>query len=309
MNAAWRKLGRVYCAHNDHPWAISHAYCPTAFLLADGGRIRVLCAFLDAAQVGRCGWVDVDVADPTRPIAVSDTPALDAGMPGTFDEHGVTPLSIVRLDDGRLRLYYAGWQRGIGVRYTLFTGAADSEDDGASFRRLSQAPLLDRSDGELHMRTGALVTRLDGGWRMWYAGGSDWVGSGEAAKPRYALRHLISDDGVAWPRAGEVCLEPEADELGFGRPCVLEREGTLHMWYSRRSIERGYDLGYATSPDGLSWRRQDELAGLARGTAGAWDSEMVGLACMLQAPAGTLLFYNGNGYGATGFGVAVADGL
>ena len=216
MNAAWRKLGRVYCAHNDHPWAISHAYCPTAFLLADGGRIRVLCAFLDAAQVGRCGWVDVDVADPTRPIAVSDTPALDAGMPGTFDEHGVTPLSIVRLDDGRLRLYYAGWQRGIGVRYTLFTGAADSEDDGASFRRLSQAPLLDRADGELHMRTGALVTRLDGGWRMWYAGGSDWVGSGEAAKPRYALRHLISDDGVAGPARARCAGSPRPTSWASG---------------------------------------------------------------------------------------------
>jgi hypothetical protein len=309
VKVAWRKLGRVYCAHGEHPWAFSHAYCPTAFLLDNGERIRVLCAFLDAERVGRCGWVDVDTARPERTVAVSDAPVLDIGTPGTFDEHGVTPLSIVRLDDGRLRLYYAGWQRGIGVRYTLFTGAADSEDEGASFKRLSQAPLLDRADGELHTRTGALVTRLDRHWRMWYAGGSEWVGEGEAAKPRYVLRHLTSDDGIAWPSTGAVCLEPEADELGFGRPCVLERDGTLHMWYSRRSIERGYDLGYATSPDGLIWQRRDELAGLQRGPAGAWDSEMVGLACMLQTPAGTLLFYNGNGYGATGFGVAVADGL
>ena len=36
---------------------------------------------------------------------------------------------------------------------------------------------------------------------------------------------------------------------------------------------------------------------------------MVGLSCTVQSPAGTLLFYNGNGYGATGFGVAVADEL
>jgi hypothetical protein len=309
VTADWRKLGQVYCANGERPWSISHAYCPTAFLLGDGERIRVLCAFLDDAHMGRCGWVDVDVARPTRPIAVSAKPALDLGRPGTFDEHGVTPLSIVRLDDGRLRLYYAGWQRGLGVRYTLFTGAAESDDDGASFERLSAAPVLDRADGELHTRTGALVLRLGQRWRMWYAGGSEWVGAGDSAKPRYSLRYATSDDGITWPRAGTVCLEPEADELGFGRPCVLERKGTLHMWYSRRSIERGYDLGYATSPDGLIWRREDELAGLPRGAAGAWDSEMVGLASILQGPAGTLLFYNGNGYGATGFGVAVADGL
>ena len=33
---------------------------------------------------------------------------------------------------------------------------------------------------------------------------------------------------------------------------------------------------------------------------------MVGVSGLLETPAGTYLFYNGNGYGATGFGVAVA---
>ena len=36
---------------------------------------------------------------------------------------------------------------------------------------------------------------------------------------------------------------------------------------------------------------------------------MVGLSSLLETRRGTLLFYNGNGYGATGFGVAVAEGL
>ena len=43
--------------------------------------------------------------------------------------------------------------------------------------------------------------------------------------------------------------------------------------------------------------------------AGAWDSQMVGLAALLETAYGTYLFYNGNGYGATGFGVAVAEDL
>ena len=135
MRVAWQKLGRVYCAQREHPWAISHAYCPTAFLREDGERIRVLCAFLDAERVGRCGWVDLDTAYPERKVAVADAPVLDVGASGTFDEHGVRPLSIARLDDGRLRLYYAGWQRGVGVRYTLFTGAAERFDFGISNER------------------------------------------------------------------------------------------------------------------------------------------------------------------------------
>jgi hypothetical protein len=273
----------------------------------DGERIRVLCAFLDADRIGRCGWVDVAADDPTRVVGVSATPALEVGAPGTFDEHGVTPLSVVRKPDATVRLYYAGWQRGLGVRYTLFLGAAESDDDGGSFRRVSEAPLLDRSDGELYIRSSALVVPTGKHWRMWYAGGSSWVGVGPEAKPRYALRHLRSDDGIGWPSSGRVCLEPGPGELGFARPCVRFRDGTLHMWYSLRTVERGYDLGYATSADGIVWRREDHAAGLERGPVGSWDADMVGLACLLEVGSNVLMFYNGNGYGATGFGVAIAD--
>jgi hypothetical protein len=307
LTVRWRKLGRVYCADGQHEWARSHGYCPTPFLPLDGGRIRVLCAFLDADRVGRCGWVDVALDDPTQVIGVSASPVLEVGAPGTFDEHGVTPLSIVRLPDDTLRLYYAGWQRGLGVRYTLFLGAAESDDDGASFRRVSEAPVLDRADGELHTRTGALVSLTAGQWQMWYAGGSEWVGTGTAAKPRYSLRYAASTDGIVWPRSGRVCLEPGPGELGFGRPCIRRLEGVLEMWYSLRTVERGYDLGYATSVDGIGWVRQDHAAGLQRGVAGSWDADMIGLSCLLELGPETLMFYNGNGYGSTGFGVAVAE--
>jgi predicted GH43/DUF377 family glycosyl hydrolase len=308
MSVQWRKLGRVYCAGGEQPWAASHAYCPTPVLVDGGERIRVLCAFLDSAKIGRCGWVDLDRTDPRRVVGVSGKPALDIGAPGTFDEHGVTPLSLVTLDDGRMRLYYAGWQRGLGVRYTLFVGAAESDDEGLSFTRVSRAPLLDRSDSELYVRSSAFVTRAQAGWRMWYAGGSEWVGEADNARPRYALRHATSADGISWPDAGDLCLEPRPDELGFARPCVLQRGSLLHMWYSRRGSAGGYDLGYATSHDGLAWDREDDRCGLQRGEPGAWDADMVGLSSLLVTGTDMLLFYNGNGYGATGFGVATAEG-
>jgi hypothetical protein len=301
----WHKLGRVYCASGERPWMASHAYCPTPLLL-DDTRVRVFCAFLDTGRIGRCGWVDVDAEDPTHILGVSDEPVLDVGQPGTFDEHGVTPLSILRLDDGRLRLYYAGWQRGVGVRYFLFTGIAESADDGASFARLTEAPVLDRSDGELHVRTGVLVLPDGDGWRMWYAAGSGWSGSGADARPRYALKHLRSPDGITWPRSGAMCLEPHPNELGFGRPCVLQRDGLLHMWFGRRGLDGAYDFGYAASTDGLTWDRDDDKAHLPRGRGHAWDAEMIGLSGLVETGRETYLFYNGNGYGTTGFGVAKA---
>ena len=302
---SWRKLGRVYVAAGERDWQQTHAFCPTVLDL--GERLRVFCAFLDAQKVGRCGYVDVSSDDPTVVIDVSAAPVLDIGEPGAFDDNGVTPLSVLRLSDGRVRLYYAGWQLGVRVRYQLFTGAAESTDDGRTFTRVSRAPVLDRSDGELSTRTGGTVHREGERFRMWYAGGSDWITTASGAvRPHYALRHAASADGLDWPRAGEVCLEPREHEHGFGRPAVVHEDGVYRMWCSVRRVDIGYRMGYAESADGLAWERDDARAGLDVSEHG-WDSEMVCMAAVHDTPTGRYLFYNGNDYGATGFGVAVAD--
>lgn len=304
----WEKLGHVYVAAGERDWQQSWAYCPTPLSLGDG-RIRVYCAFLDESKVGRAGWVDVAEDDPTKVIGVSPEPVLDVGRPGTFDDNGVTPLSVVRLPDGRVWLYYAGWQLGVQVRYYLFAGLAESRDGGETFRRVQQVPVLDRSDAELHLRTGVFVRSEADRFRMWYVGGSDWVDDERTGlqKPRYSLLYAESADGIHWPSQGQVCLSPRNDdELGFGRPYVIVKDGRHHMWYSNRTLSKGYRIAYAVSEDGVSWERQDG-AGIDVSEAG-WDSKMIGLSGIYEAEDRLYLFYNGNGYGETGFGVAVTDG-
>jgi hypothetical protein len=303
----WEKLGRVYVGRGDREWQNSHAYCPTPIALRDG-RIRVFCAFWDRDRIGRIGWVDVDEYDPTRVLGVSTTPALDIGVPGAFDDNGVTPLSASRLADGTIRVYYAGWQLGVRVRYLLFTGLAESYDDGATFRRVSQAPVLDRSDQELQLRSSVHVRQEAAGWRMWYAATSDWVVNPDGvSRPRYIFRHVASPDGITWPDCGEPCLTPaDDDEIGFARPCIIGRGGAYRMWYSIRRFSIGYRIGYAESTDGIRWRRMDADAGIDVSASG-WDSEMVGLSAVHEHDHMLYLFYNGNGYGETGFGVAAAS--
>jgi predicted GH43/DUF377 family glycosyl hydrolase len=307
VSVRWRKLGLVYVADGERPWQLSHAYCPTPFRL-DEQRIRVFCAFLDADMVGRVGYVDVAASDPTKVLAVSEQPVLDIGAAGTFDDHGVVPMTAVSDASGALRLYYTGFELGTRVRYFMFTGLAESTDAGESFARVSQVPVLDRSDSELYVRTAANV-RPDGDqWRMWYIGGSQWIGSGSAAKPSYVLHHSRSGDGVEWPRAGARVMElaEDGDEFGFGRPCVLEDSTGMRMWYSIRTLSKGYRIGYAVSQDGLQWERRDQEAGITVSPSG-WDSEMVGMTAVFENEHGMFMFYNGNDYGRTGFGVAIAE--
>lgn len=298
----WDKLGLVYAPDGSTPWALTHAFTPTSWML-DEERIRVYAAFLDSDRVGRVGFVDVSARDPRTILQVSAEPVLEVGRPGSFDDNGVNPLSIVE-QDGRLYLYYVGWQLGVQVRYFLFVGLAVSTDGGERFVRHSEVPVLDRADGEMFVRTAAHVLRDGDIWRMWYIAGDGWTDVDGRSVPTYNMRYLESDDLTEWGRQGRVCLDlATPDEFGFGRPFVLKDEGGFKMWYSIRTRSKGYRLGYAESPDGVHWLRKDEELGLDVSPDG-WDSEMVCFSCVQPTRYGTYLFYNGNNYGETGFGVA-----
>jgi hypothetical protein len=299
----WEKLGHVYVARGEASWARSRASVPTVLAL-DAERLRVFVAFVDEQKIGRLGFVDVDARDPTRVLDVSATPALDIGTPGTFDDNGVMPMSVFE-HQGRVWLYYSGWQLGVRIRYFLFTGLAHSDDQGRSFTRHGRVPVLDRSDAEPTLRSGAFAQPTDGGFRMWYSAGEEWVEAHGRAMPSYGMLYVESPDGVTWAAQGRPCMQPRGpNEFGLVRPYVLDEGDRLRMWYSIRRLDTGYRLGYAESTDGgLAWERRDDEVGIDVSAEG-WDSEMVCYPCVQRTAFGTYLFYNGNGYGETGFGVA-----
>ena len=155
----------------------------------------------------------------------------------------------------------------------------------------------------MFVRTASHVLRDGNMWRMWYIAGDLWTDVGGV---RFRRTTALSGIGrsAAWGRKGAVCLDLATDdEYGFGRPFVLKDEGTFKMWYSIRSRSKGYRLGYAESADGTHWLRKDEQVGLDVSSEG-WDSEMICFGCVQPTRYGTYLFYNGNNYGETGFGVA-----
>jgi hypothetical protein len=191
------------------------------------------------------------------------------------------------------------------VRYFQFQGLAISRDGGESFQRYQQVPILDRSDAELLNRTSAFVRRASGVFSMWYVGGSQWERVGAKSLPVYDLRYAESEDGKRWPGRGSVCLQlNRPDEHAFGRPWVRETPEGFEMFFSVRTHSKGYRLGYARSEDGKTWERLDAEVGIDVSSTG-WDSEMIAYSAVVDLPAGTTMFYNGNNCGETGFGVAL----
>ncbi|QDO99592.1 hypothetical protein FNB15_01510 [Ferrovibrio terrae] len=302
----WRKLGRVYAPDGHEPWARSHAMIPTPVGMPDGG-LRIYFASCDDRGVGRIGYADLDPRDPTRILRRSEKPVLDIGRAGCFDDNGVNPTCAIWRGD-ELWLYYVGYQLGVQVRYTLFSGLAISRDGGESFTRISEAPILERCDGELLYRTAPFVLR-DGSdnWRMLYIAGDHEVEVGGKAVPSYHMREVHSADGRQWTGPSRFVLGPdEAVEHGLGRPFVVSSTAGYELYFSTRTLRHGYRLAYAISVDGRTWQRDDAALGLDVSPDG-WDSEAISFSAVTALPGGTHLFYNGNGFGQTGFGVAIRE--
>lgn len=301
----WRKMGRIYAPDGRQEWATNSALQPTPYLV-DDDRIRVYVGFRDTLGVSRVGFVDVEADDPAHILRVSEKPVLDIGVPGAFDDNGVVPCAAVARD-GKIFLYYAGYQLATKIRFTVFGGLAISEDGGESFVRHSQVPVLDRVDGELFFRVAHSVLPGKDGWRIWYGGGSNWVmGSGKQL-PVYDVRYLESPDGITFPHPGIACITfADAEEYRIGRPYVTLDGQLYRMFYGMATKSEGYRLGYAESGDGKNWMRKDGEVGITVSQEG-WDSTMIAYPAVVKYADKTYLFYNGNDMGATGFGYALLE--
>jgi hypothetical protein len=301
----WTKLGLVHVPDRRQSWSRSHAMVPTPVYLPGRGVIRIFVTGCDADGIGRPGFVDVLPEAPTAVVNASVGALMDLGAGGTFDENGVLCTSVVRAPDGRLFMYYVGFEIGTRIRYRLLTGLATSEDDGLTFERHSVTPILERSPNELYFRGGPFVRIDDGRFRMWYVAGSTWLDVGGKAMPEYRVKYLESADGMTWGASGRTVLDiTEADEHGFGRPWVTGDAGAYDMFYSvRRKSLGAYRMGHAVSADGVRWERRDAQLGLDV-EPGAFDSEAIMYAAVINTPAGTICYYNGNDFGREGFGAA-----
>ncbi|MCX6355552.1 MAG: hypothetical protein NTZ78_11720 [Candidatus Aureabacteria bacterium] len=302
----WNKKGLIYVADGEYGWAKTHAMLPTVDpLMGDPIRAYVTCR--DEKGIGRIGCVELMRHDLSKIVAISSEPVLDIGEAGTFDENGVVAISLVNLPDGKKFLYYTGFELGYRIRYRLLSGLAVSSDNGMSFKRLQRTPILERSDKELYFRCASFVLLENDVFRMWYVAGSKWIEIDGKKKPVYTINYLESKDGIHWPQEGRVCIGIIRDEEhGFGRPYVIRDGQVYKMFYSIRVKGKGYRLGYAESGDGVEWVRRDEETGIDASEDG-WDSEMICYSCILDIHGKRYMLYNGNGFGATGFGYAVLE--
>jgi hypothetical protein len=275
---------------------------PTPHVMTD--RVRVFYASCDAEMRGRVFSADFEPEPPFHLMVRSRDPVLDVGPDGAFDCDGANPSQAVEVD-GRLALLYIGWRRGPPDEpYTLFGALAFSDDQGESFER-TDAPLFAPRPGERLFRTAPFLERRPDGYRLLYIGGDAFVTmeTGRRA-PVYSLMELTSSEVWGWEGPPKVLMAPDLaqGEIGFGRPVAFTTtEGVRRLMMSVRTRE-GYRL--VEMARDFDPRRRPPTQDVIPTPLDSWEQQMTCFGALCVAGAYELLFYNGDGYGRTGTGLA-----
>ncbi|HZS06228.1 MAG TPA: hypothetical protein VFD58_15410 [Blastocatellia bacterium] len=308
----WTRQGLIYRPGGRHWWGKSHAALPVVDKV-DDQIWRIYYAARDEAGRSHISYIEVEAGHPGNILYEHPEPVLSSGKIGTFDDCGVMPSWIINVGESKY-LYYIGCMVRNTIPYHNAIGLAISRDGGRTFERFSDGPLFGTTFLEPHFSASSCVVIEEQVWKIWYLSCVRWEISDGRPEPFYHLKYAESPDGINWQREGLVAIDLKSEaEAGVARPSVLKEDGVYRMWYSYRSLtgyrtekEASYRIGYAESQDGKYWNRMDDLAGIDI-SEGGWDSEMIEYPYVLEHLGRKYLFYNGNGFGISGFGYAVLD--
>jgi hypothetical protein len=171
-----------------------------------------------------------------RDIMVSGDTVAELGKP-VADEHGIFPVNVLRHGNA-VYGYTCGWNRRVSVSVDTAIGLAISHDNGLSFQRIGDGPVLAASLHEPCLVGDPFVKIHGNTFHMWYIFGTGWKPfSAETAPDRtYKIGHAVSNDGINWVK--EEARQIIADRLGAGEsqalPSVIEIAGRYHMFFCYR---------------------------------------------------------------------------
>lgn len=246
-------------------------------------------------------------------IRVSDKTVIPLGKLGCFDEHGIFPMSVMRHGDV-IYGYTCGWNRRVSVSVDTSIGLAISHDDGLTFNRIGDGPVLGASLNEPCLVGDGFVKIIDGLFHMWYIFGTGWKRYSPESSPdrTYKIGHSTSKDGITWNKdeARQIVSDRLGDDESQALPTVIKIRDRYHMFFCYRQSydfrtekSRGYRIGHAWSDDLVNWTRDDQNPQL-NGTPGEWDSDMQCYPHIFECDGNIYLLYNGNEFGKYGFGLA-----
>jgi hypothetical protein len=304
----WLKKGLIFNTTGVHSWSISHAQVPVVDKV-NNEIWRIYYSTRDNKNQSTISYIEVESNNPSNIVYKHQSPILEKGELGCFDDSGVMPTCIITVNEKKY-LYYIGWTTGVTIPYRNSIGLAISEDSGKTFQKYSMGPIMGTGLFDSSFVGTIFVYKDTSNYHGYYLSCSQWKNLDGKPEPFYDIKHSISVDGIHWERDGIVAIPLKGNEGGIASASVIKNNEKYYMWYSvrkgfdyRKNKLNSYKIGYAESLDLINWNRQDDIAGISQSKEG-WDSEMIAYPNIIKSDGKLYMFYNGNGFGKTGFGYA-----
>ena len=304
----WHKKGQIFNVDGAFEWNKTHAQVPVVDVLSD--RLRIYYATRNNAGKSNVSYIEVDKENPSQLLFQNEKPLFEFGKLGAFDDSGIMPSCIINVGDQKY-LYYIGWTTRQSVPFQNAVGLAISEDGGKTFQKISEGPIISINHKEPYFSGTSFVMFDEEKYKMWYLSCIRWQVFDGKPEPIYNIKYAESPDGINWSQTGKVAIELNGDEGGLVSATVVKEDHKYKMWFGKRkksdyrtNSENAYRIGYAESANGIDWERKDALSGIDISSEG-WDSEMISYPYVCRNKETLMLFYNGNGFGKSGFGYAI----
>lgn len=267
INVNWiQSDGIVWAKYPNNPMLINGAAgtwesknVEAPFVLFDGTEYKMWYAGFDGTKL-RIGLATS--SDGINWTKYSGNPVLDTGSQGDWDQNNAFS-PVVIYDGSKYKMWYAG-SNDTNVRIGMATSS-----DGISWTKHSENPVL-YDGGAGAWDDASIMTRaviFDGeNYKMWY--------SGDNGNLETQIGYAVSPDGVNWIKySGNPVMSQTPgtwDSFSVRVPFVIYDGTEYKMWYDG-SNKFTRHIGYASSPDGISWTKYSGNPVLLVGSSGTWD--------------------------------------
>jgi predicted GH43/DUF377 family glycosyl hydrolase len=188
-----------------------------------------------------------------------NNPVLEEGPENSWDHHAVGYPTVVIVND-TCRMWYVGVSDEIAIQIGYATSV-----DGINWTKYENNPVIQLGNAGSWEDTWVYMPSViyhESAFHMWYCGATGDVSDYIPWKEE--IGYASSSDGKSWTKhASNPVLEVNTpgswDDSYVGGPTVLFHDAIFHMWYYGWGPTSGnvYQIGYATSADGISWDRSD----------------------------------------------------
>lgn len=297
----WKKIGQIFKMQELHPLLKTHAANPLAVHLHDDV-FRVFFSGRDVNNKSSVGFADIDIIK-LMVVNVCKEPLIKYGDESSFCSHGISIGNMYKQNDKQLILFM-GWNIRNNEHWRGDVGRIELIGNDKMMLN-PEIPFMGTDEKDKVSLSYPFVIYHEGIYKMWYGSTVSW--QSENNEMIHVIKYATSKDGETWERKGIAIPYELGVAQAFSRPIVLIDTNSYNMWYSYRSGDgTKYRIGYSKSIDGINWQRKHDEVGIGVSDSG-WDSEMICYPFVVDHKGKRYMLYNGNGYGKTGFGIAILE--